>query len=117
MVVIERLPGKPVKTYLFQKEHFKTTVFDDITGAVERLQEHDFVHGDLRAMNIMIDPQGEHAKLLDFDWAGKSRTARYPLTIDAEQLRDEWHPDASVEAEALMALWKPIMTHSYFIMS
>ncbi|KAI0000814.1 hypothetical protein BJV74DRAFT_882649 [Russula compacta] len=99
MVVMERVKGKNMKAHELREEPFKATVFDDITEALKLLQERDFVHGDLRAVNVMIDAEVK-AKLIDFDWAGKSGTARYPVTINKDSLRNEWHPD--VEAGGLM---------------
>ncbi|KAH9996424.1 hypothetical protein BJV74DRAFT_289401 [Russula compacta] len=101
MVVMERLRGNCLEAVTMRqafnregsKRPLKATVFEDITEAVKLLQEHNLVHGDFRAVNIMIDPSGERAKLIDFDWAGKSGTSRYPLRINKQALSDEWHPD------------------------
>ena len=99
MVVMERVKGKNIKAHELTEEPLEGSVFEDITEAVKLLQEHDFVHGDLRAVNVMIDGEVK-AKLIDFDWAGKSGTARYPVTINKDALKDEWHPD--VEAGGFM---------------
>ncbi|KAH9973957.1 hypothetical protein BJV74DRAFT_982906 [Russula compacta] len=48
MVVMERMKGKNMKAHELTEEPLKATVFEDITEAVKLLQEHDFVHGDLR---------------------------------------------------------------------
>jgi hypothetical protein len=58
----------------------------------------------------MVDPKQEHAKVIDFDWAGKSGTARYPLTINKAALSHEWHRD--VEAGGLMETDHDAFAHS-----
>ncbi|KAI0291301.1 hypothetical protein BC826DRAFT_1106047 [Russula brevipes] len=91
MVVMERLEGTPMSAGI-QGEYLEDSVFDDIRRAIGFLQRHDLVHGDLRAVNIVLDPNQAHAKLVDFDWAGKSGIDRYSLTINKSELADEWHP-------------------------
>ncbi|KAH9967806.1 hypothetical protein BJV74DRAFT_889948 [Russula compacta] len=73
MLVMERIKGKNMKAHKLTKEPLKATVFDDTTESVKLHQEHDFVHRDLRTVNTMIDPEVK-AKLIDFNWAGKSCT-------------------------------------------
>ncbi|KAI0291297.1 hypothetical protein BC826DRAFT_955794 [Russula brevipes] len=91
MVVMERLEGTPMSAGIPAKP-LKDSVFDDIRRAVGHLHRHNLVHGDLRAANILVEPNQAHAKVVDFDWAGKSGTDRYRLTINKSQLSDEWHP-------------------------
>lgn len=55
----------------YKRNRSKLLCFDDTTEVVKLHQEYDFVHRNMRAVNIMIDPEVE-AKLIDFDWAGKS---------------------------------------------
>lgn len=100
MVVMERLQGKPLASVKPLVHH---SAFVDITRALDVLREKKFVHGDLRAVNVMIvreDQKQDHAKLIDFDWAGKSGIAQYPWTINKAALSHEWDPD--VEAGGLM---------------
>jgi len=112
MVVMERIAGKPL-AFDFREAPLKDTVFEDITRAVEVLKEHDLVHGDLRAVNVMVDPKQEHAKVIDFDWAGKSGTARYPLTINKAALSHEWH--RGVEAGGLLETDHDAFAHSVLL--
>ncbi|KAI0291295.1 hypothetical protein BC826DRAFT_886738, partial [Russula brevipes] len=91
MVVMERLNGTPMSAGIPERR-LEDSVFDDIRRAVGHLQGHNLVHGDLRAVNIMLEPNQKHAKVIDFDWAGTSGTDRYPLTMNKGELADEWHP-------------------------
>ncbi|OBZ65583.1 hypothetical protein A0H81_14490 [Grifola frondosa] len=69
-------------------------VLADVKEAVERLHEHGYVFGDLRASNIMlhvreVDTESrdgradvEGAMLVDFDWCGIEPDARYPVGLN-----------------------------------
>jgi hypothetical protein len=85
MVVMERLQGTPMSAGI-PENPLEDSVFDDIRRAIGHLQGHNLVHGDLRAVNIVLEPNQKHAKVIDFDWAGTSGTARYPLTINKGEL-------------------------------
>ncbi|KIO31528.1 hypothetical protein M407DRAFT_219325 [Tulasnella calospora MUT 4182] len=52
------------------------------------LSSNQLVHGDLRGCNIMcrLDGNDVHLRVLDWDWAGKQGTARYPATLNVELL-------------------------------
>ncbi|KAI0276001.1 hypothetical protein BC826DRAFT_928480 [Russula brevipes] len=99
MVVMERLNGTPLAS-LGRKAH--QLAYQDIKNALDVLKMNNFVHGDLRAVNVIIvkDQGRDHARLIDFDWAGESGRARYPLTINKASLSKEWHGD--VKAGGLM---------------
>jgi len=51
-----------------------------LRAAMEALHTDGYVHGDIRAPNILITKTG--LKLIDFDWCGKAGTARYPADIN-----------------------------------
>jgi hypothetical protein len=91
MVVMEHLEGTPMSADI-PENSLEDSVFDDIRRAIGFLQRHNLVHGDLRAANIVVEPNRAHAKVIDFDWAGMSGIDRYRLTINKSQLSDEWHP-------------------------
>src|SRR5258707_10245608 len=67
-------------------------VFKSLKRATEELESEDFVHGDLRAPNIVVDPNSD-VKVIDFDWAAKHDQGHYPRTINTDELRAEWHGD------------------------
>ncbi|RDX42408.1 hypothetical protein OH76DRAFT_1411175 [Lentinus brumalis] len=54
-----------------------------VRDAVRLLHEHGFVHGDLRSQNIMLD-RSLRLRVIDFDWAGKEGTARYPMDLSPD---------------------------------
>jgi hypothetical protein len=67
---------------------------DDIAAAVQKaytvaFEENGNVHGDLRQGNILIQTDGagevSGVTFLDFDWAGKAGTARYPMSINIKE--------------------------------
>lgn len=60
---------------------------------VNTLHRLFFVHGDLRAPNVLV--KGDGVFLIDFDWAGRQGTARYPLHLNPDV---EWHTGAGVGA-------------------
>ena len=45
--------------------------------ALELLKEKNFVHGDLRMLNLIVD-HSNRIYVLDFDWSGEEGIARYP---------------------------------------
>ena len=65
---------------------------DDFEGFLQKLKAkldaHQFVHGDLRAPNIVFDDS--KIRIVDFDWAGKNGEARYPLILNSEV---DWHKE------------------------
>ncbi|KAL5514584.1 hypothetical protein ACEPAG_1900 [Sanghuangporus baumii] len=59
--------------------------YNDVVKAIELLHEEDFVFGDLRRPNLLMDRTDEGRKgalLVDFDWCGKDGDARYPDTLN-----------------------------------
>ena len=69
------------------------SVFQDLEKAVELLSGSGLAHGDLRAANVMIDPNLMHAKVIDFDWACKEGELRYPVNINLKDVTKEWDPE------------------------
>ncbi|THH09269.1 hypothetical protein EW145_g2141 [Phellinidium pouzarii] len=78
-------------TEVFKEKLAQPSVFGDLERALEILKTKSIVHGDLRMANIIVDPEKKHAKVVDFDWAGKSGEARYPPMINKKGLHAEWH--------------------------
>ncbi|CAG7849900.1 SubName: Full=Uncharacterized protein {ECO:0000313/EMBL:CCA77651.1} [Serendipita indica DSM 11827] len=100
---VERLPGgwwMVVMEYLSEEEYTMRSSVDvdvvkfkeAIKGVVGFLHRSGFVHGDIRACNIMIRREWDdgigmrNVKLVDFDWAGKDGEARYPANVNYEQI-------------------------------
>ncbi|KAG5349563.1 hypothetical protein C0989_003113, partial [Termitomyces sp. Mn162] len=56
---------------------------------VQTLHQNGFVHGDIRAANLLIDPASlasddVQVHLIDFDWAGRAGEVRYPIGLNCE---------------------------------
>jgi hypothetical protein len=59
-----------------RKDRDTQALKDQLDRVLEVLKSNDFVHGDLRAANILVKDNGE-ISILDFDWAGKAGEAIY----------------------------------------
>ena len=94
MVVMEHLKGyKRLEDTLKEERKVKKMVIEDMERALSELHGQDLVHGDFRAANIMINSEGNHAKVIDFDWAAKENVGRYIVSINKEELSAEWHEE------------------------
>ncbi|KAG6881572.1 hypothetical protein C0992_000768 [Termitomyces sp. T32_za158] len=56
---------------------------------VRKLHEGGFVHGDVRDINVLVDPASLKCEdvvvlLIDFDWAGEIGKAKYPVDVNRE---------------------------------
>ena len=87
MVVMKYVHGETIdKKYQLcgVPEPVRKTVHE----AVKFLHQKQFVHGDIRCPNIIIeDGDGEEdnrVRLLDFDWSGSVGEVRYPLHLSKE---------------------------------
>ena len=59
-------------------------VLKSVRSVVDVLHEAEFVHGDIRDTNILVDVGSDELKIvmLDFDWAGPVNDVRYPYDIN-----------------------------------
>ena len=85
MVVMDYIEGErwPDDPTTQQKENLQ--------GIAAKLESAGFVHGDLRAPNILV--QGDRVLVIDYDWAGRLGEARYPIHLNQDEI---WHNDACV---------------------
>ena len=67
-------------------------VFKNLKQVIKELESEYFVHGDLRAPNIVVDPNSD-VKVINFDWAAKHDQGHYPRSINTDELQAEWHED------------------------
>ena len=81
-IVMERVKGSPIKLPVSQ------AVETSLQTVTSLLDCKDLVHGDLRPQNILV--VGNSVRVLDFDWAGKHPTAKYPKELN---MTCNWHPD------------------------
>ena len=58
----------------------KGSFFEFKGKILDHLKKKSFVHGDLRAQNIICSQQSFF--VVDFDWAGRINTAKYPIDIN-----------------------------------
>ncbi|GLB43825.1 hypothetical protein LshimejAT787_1500090 [Lyophyllum shimeji] len=74
MLVMDYFDGRPS----YQNDaHRLREVYDVVVKAVDLAHQEDFVFGDLRPPNVLINGEGE-IRLIDFEWAGKEGQVRYP---------------------------------------
>jgi len=58
-----------------------TSIAQSLRSALDMLHAKDLVFGDLRAPNVLVNPQKNTVMLIDFDWCGAVGIARYPPHI------------------------------------
>ena len=85
-IVMEKIKG----SRLLQLNVTKP-VKEALKYAVDTMHEEDYVHGDVRPQNIVV-VNDSRVCILDFDWAGKKDTVRYPVALNMSR-RSVWHPD------------------------
>ena len=58
------------------------THYEEIRQKLTSLHQANYVHGDIRDMNIMVRKDGVQGfKLVDFDWSGTIGQVRYPMNV------------------------------------
>ena len=81
MVVMEYVEGDKLEDVQISE---RQRVIDAVQHALSIFHEKGFVHGDIRMPNVIVakgedgSSVYERVKILDFDWAGKKKEARYP---------------------------------------
>lgn len=83
MVVMDKVDGHTLHN-LYDGKPIPSDIEDEVMRAVNELKSGGFVHGDLRAPNVMLldsPAEGTRVRLIDFDWAGKVGKVRYPFDL------------------------------------
>ncbi|KAG8215573.1 hypothetical protein J3R82DRAFT_7419 [Butyriboletus roseoflavus] len=91
VVVMELLeePDLVSGVKIFDKDG-QRMVSDKVREHVSALHQQGFVHGDIRAQNILVrHPDAGHGdslsvRLVDFDWAGETNKAKYPFFVNPD---------------------------------
>lgn len=97
VVVMEHAPGEPLAVTARKLNALqKRLVFDNLKEAIRVLAHNGFVHGDLRAPNIMVhhdisNPAAVTVNVIDFDWAAEHGEGYYPDDINVDELDKQWH--------------------------
>ncbi|KZT07205.1 uncharacterized protein LAESUDRAFT_620559, partial [Laetiporus sulphureus 93-53] len=91
MVVMESVPlheycNLSRQRYLLSHEQMQH-VRENVEKFVSKLWEANFVHGDLRDANILVNADGTDFKVVDFDWSGAIGEARYPSNMNTVTVR------------------------------
>jgi serine/threonine protein kinase len=83
MVVMEYL-DEDMYTHMYElRASRRASLRTAVTDAVSTLHQGNFVHGDIRHVNMLVS-RNNGVKLIDFDWAGPEGTTRYPANVNHE---------------------------------
>ncbi|KAG6834258.1 hypothetical protein H0H93_010802 [Arthromyces matolae] len=104
MIVMDYVEMKPLSGTLSIAQS------KEVRRSIDLLHENNFVFGDLRPPNILIE--GDKAMLVDFDWCGEDGKAHYPADLNTFMGID-WHPD--VGPDAFMAKEAKYKSPNYLI--
>ncbi|KAJ6509024.1 hypothetical protein C8R45DRAFT_969640 [Mycena sanguinolenta] len=91
MVVMDFVVGKNLGWLQEKKQKLPGRIGEQLATIVHTLRDAGFVHGDLRAPNVVVTDDLQEVLLLDFDWAGKVGEAFYPINLSSEV---QWPPGA-----------------------
>jgi len=95
MIVMERVDGTSVWQLQQDNSVIPAIVATKVEEAVRLLHSEDIVFGDLRTNNIIYVASQDRVVLVDFDWPGKDREARYPVTLNPHEAGKSWQEDVS----------------------
>ena len=77
MVVMAYVEGKTAAES-FGDDPLSENIVRQLSTALDALNSHGYVFGDLRRPNIMITDENKELRLVDFDWSGQEKIVRYP---------------------------------------
>ncbi|KNZ82334.1 hypothetical protein J132_00149 [Termitomyces sp. J132] len=88
VVIMDRSKYHVLHHYPLSKE-LQEKVKNKVKRIVRTLHQNGFVHGDIRAANLLIDPASLNSHdvqvhLIDFDWGGRAGEVRYPIGLNSE---------------------------------
>ena len=86
---------------LLEDSYFKPSFSTEVREKLTSLHQAGYVHGDIRATNIMVKKNGEQGiMLLDFDWAGEIGEIRYPMNVNITEIR---RPNGAIDKQLVLA--------------
>jgi hypothetical protein len=88
MVVMDFVHGEDLMDYR-KRDLPLGSIRDNVKEAIGILHKHDFVFGDLRDPNVRVKLEGDklvQGMLIDFDWSGKHDEARYPTSMNQDEI-------------------------------
>ncbi|KAJ7705208.1 hypothetical protein B0H16DRAFT_1346392, partial [Mycena metata] len=91
MVVMEYIQGQTLSAAKAKDSIIDDGIEGKLRKALDTLHGGGFVFGDLRGPNIILPDDSRPVVFLDFDWAGKTGTARYPINLSSSV---DWPLDA-----------------------
>lgn len=74
-----------VDEYLKDNPDSMENIHKQCTNVFKILKANQFVHGDLRCVNVLV--QSGIVQVIDFDWAGTTDEAKYPFFMNHEDIR------------------------------
>ncbi|KAG8899408.1 hypothetical protein FRB99_006753 [Tulasnella sp. 403] len=80
MVVMEHTGRDLMQVSSKERIERADQIMEAVETAIKHLHEADFVFGDLRPPNVVVD--GERIGLVDFEWCSRDGVARYPESIN-----------------------------------
>jgi tRNA A-37 threonylcarbamoyl transferase component Bud32 len=97
MVIMEELNESPARIKPEERESFKKLV----EGAVQLLHAGGYVHGDIRAPDILVCPSdpSRDVKFIDFDEAGVKEEAVYPCNLNTVEVK---RPNGAFDGQKIL---------------
>ena len=74
-----------VDEYLKDNPDSKGMIHEQCTNVLKILKDKQFVHGDLRCVNVLV--KSGFVQVIDFDWAGSANEAKYPFFMNHDAIR------------------------------
>jgi serine/threonine protein kinase len=104
MVVMDFSQYVQLSELILRSDEARQFVRSKVKDIVQKLHDNNLVHGDIRDINILVDPKTLTSKdscavhLIDFDWAGTDLVVRYPGRVNRESVR---RPNGASDGELI----------------
>jgi serine/threonine protein kinase len=113
MVIMEELKNPWIELLKIQPKNREPSK-RPIKEAVDSLHANGYVHGDIRASNILVCPSklDQGIRFIDFDEAGKAGEAIYPRNLNVKDIK---RPDGAVGGQKILKEHDLWMTEELFV--